>query len=134
MAFDNLSDAEFVSAFENCTLDAAAFHHIDHLRLARIYVEEYGQELAGQRLLTGICKFATHAGAPRKFHYTATIAWVKLVGGACAKENAAAPFADWIENNAELLNTRLPLRHYTQERFDSEQAKTSWIEPDLLPL
>jgi len=133
MGFNNMSDAEFVAAFENCALDAAAFHHIDHLRLARIYVNKMGGEVAARQLLSGIRKFATNAGVPNKFHHTATIAWLKLVAAACSKENTELSFTDWIQENLELQNTQLLSRLYSKERFESDEARTTWMEPDLSP-
>ena len=51
-----LSDAEFVRAFEACELSNESFHHRDHIRLAWIYLQSYGALEARRRMAAAIRK------------------------------------------------------------------------------
>ena len=79
-----MTDDEFVRAFESCGLSPDLFHHRDHIRLARIYVDRYGVELDGaqkatERFRSSLRKFAEHIGKSEKYHETITVAWMRLV-------------------------------------------------------
>jgi hypothetical protein len=97
-------------------------------------VKQYGAAEAEERVLSGIRKFANHAGVPGKFLYTTTVAWVQLV--AAARKNAPPDqtFTEWIAAHPELLRRDLLDRHYSKGRLQSPEARESWLEPDLMPL
>ena len=129
-----ISDDAFLQAFEACQLDPGKFHHADHVRLAWLYIQRYGARVAEVRLLEGIPKFAKRAGAPQKFHHTATIAWARLVAAACCESNSCGSFYLWIKRHPELLNKHLLNEHYSAGRLESSEARRGWIDPDLKPL
>lgn len=132
--FAKLSDAEFVAAFEGCTFAPGDFHHAGHVRLARIYLLELGEAGAQAKMLEGIARLAVHAGAPKKFHHTATVAWVRLVAAAVAQDSTPIPFEEWTTKFPELTDKDLLSTYYSPERFSSEEARITWLEPDLRPL
>ena len=132
-AFLHLNDREFVQAIEGCTFAPGDFHHAGHVRLARIYLLEFGEAGAQRKMLEGIARLAVYAGAPKKFHHTASVAWVRLVAAAVAKNRATVSFEEWITEFPELSDKDLLSLHYSRERFSSAEARTAWIEPDLRP-
>ena len=129
-----MSDGAVLQAFEACQLDPAKFHHADHIRLAWLCVNRYGASGAESKLLDGIRKFAQHAGAPQKFHYTITIAWARLVAAACCKSNSCDSFHEWIKTHPQFLNRYLLKEHYSAGKLESLQARCGWLGPDLKPL
>jgi hypothetical protein len=82
-------------------------------------------------MLDGIARLAVHAGAPKKFHYTATVAWVRLVAAAVAQEPSEIPFEEWLIGFPELSKKDLLSFYFSAEKLRSEEARLSWIEPDL---
>lgn len=129
-----MSDDAFLQEFEACQLDPAKFHHADHIRLAWLCVNRYGAGRAEARLLDGIRKFAERACAPRKFNYTITIAWTRLVATAQINSPAANKFFDWIQLHPELLDRNLLANYYSPDSLQTEEARSGWVEPDLAPL
>jgi hypothetical protein len=129
-----MSDDAVLQAFAACQLDPAKFHHADHIRLAWLCVNRYGAGRAEARLLDGIRKFAEHAGVPRKFHFTITIAWTRLVTAAQNNSPAANNFSDWIQLHPELLDRNLLAKYYSLDSLQTEDARSGWVEPDLAPL
>ena len=130
----HLSDEEFVRAFENCELAGASFHHADHVRLTWIYVREFGDQAATERVLAGILRFATHNGSPKKFHYTQTCAWVRLIASAHRESAELMTFVEFAGAHPDLLSADTLTRHYSKSVLDSPAARTGWVEPDVSPL
>jgi hypothetical protein len=130
----SMSDDAVLRAFEDCQLDPAKFHHADHIRLAWLCVRRRGASRAEALLLDGIRKMAQHAGVPQKFHYTTTIAWVRLVAAACCESDSSESFYEWIKIHPELLNKRLLKEHYSAGKLESLRARCGWLDPDLKPL
>lgn len=130
----DLNDAAFLSAFEECRLEPAKFHHADHLRLTWLYVKQCGAAQAELKVLSGIRKFANHAGVPGKFIHTTTVAWVQLIAAAQKNAPPDQTFVEWISAHPELLARNLLDRYYSKGRLTSPEAREGWLEPDLLPL
>src|SRR5262249_2428340 len=74
----NMNDMEFVRAFESCKLPPDLFHHRDHIRLAWIYLHQYGADQAVTRIAASIRNYAAHLGKSDKYHETVTVAWMRL--------------------------------------------------------
>jgi CDP-diacylglycerol--glycerol-3-phosphate 3-phosphatidyltransferase len=132
----HLSDEAFVRAFESCELTGSAFHHADHVRLTWIYVRQFGEQAAKERVLAGILRFATHSGSAKKFHYTQTCAWVRLIAAAQLKSEDVKIFLEFVAAHPELLDAQALARYYSKSLLESPAARAGWIEPDVsaLPL
>jgi len=75
-------------------------------------------------------RFAAGAGKPEKYHETITLFWVHLLSRAHAASRAER-LEDIVHANPQLLEKNFPLAYYSPERLFSEEARTSWVEPDL---
>ena len=129
-----LTDAEFVRAFEACQLSNESFHHRDHIRLAWIYLQRY-PELEARALMAGaIRKFAAHHGKSDKYHETVTVAWLRLVADGIARMPPGSSFEQLTAAGPELLDKRTIEKFYSPATLASESARTWWVEPDLQPL
>jgi hypothetical protein len=123
-----LADAQFLA-----TVDAmeAPIGHRDNLRLAWLLLRTHDTERAASRMLDIIESRAAHKGG--SVHITKTRAWTTIL----ASEQRADPDASFDEFLAErrhLLDHRFALRYYSQERLESDAARTSWVAPDLMQL
>jgi hypothetical protein len=87
-----LTDAELVRRFEDGSLPNAEFGHVEHVRLALLYVRSYGPSGALERLADGLLRFATRAGHPEKFSYGLTAAWVQAIDAARRGQPDAVTF------------------------------------------
>jgi hypothetical protein len=130
----HLGDEEFVRAFESCELAGASFHHADHVRLTWIYVCQFGEQGATERVLVGIRRFAAHNGSPKKFHFTQTCAWVRLISAAQRESSRAKTFVEFVAAHSELLDANALARFYSKSLLDSPAARAGWVEPDIGPL
>ncbi len=131
----NLSDEELLSRFEHGRLEPGDFHHGDHVRLAWICLRRFGRVGAEERLLRGIRAMAERAGAPQKFLYTTTVAWVRLVAAAMSADEAPIPsFATWVNDHPQLLDKNGLSKFYSRAVLESPKARRGWVDPDLAPL
>jgi hypothetical protein len=124
-----LTDDELVGGFEAATL--ASFPHADHVRLTIIYLNRFGREKTEQKLFDGLRRFAAAKGVPGKFHVTMTVAWIELVTAARAQHPALTDPAALVAACPVLLDRDALLRFYTSDRLNSDEAKTTWLPPDL---
>jgi hypothetical protein len=118
---ETMTDQEFVRAFESCELSPDQFHHRDHIRLARIYVELDGAAKATERFRSSLRRFAAHIGKSEKYHETITVAWMRLV------VNTATNDPGELE---KLMDKAYIERFYSPELLATDAARTRFVEPD----
>ena len=108
-----LSDTEFVAAFEACTLAADAFRHYDHIRLAWVYLGAFALDEATERMAESIRRFALHhTGSTAKYDAHLTRAWMHLVGHARVISPDAPDFATFADAHPMLFDRRRAFDHY----------------------
>ena len=122
-----MTDVELTRALERGEIKD--FHHASHLHVAWVYLTESSsvQQAAGKMRST-LRRFAAAAGKPEKYHETITLFWVHLLAHAASR---AERLEDIVRANPLLLEKNFPLAYYSPERLFSDEAQTSWVEPDL---
>jgi hypothetical protein len=144
-----MTDSEFLTAFEECTLAREDWTHEAHVRMAWLYLTKLGAEIVLDRVRGGIKKlnatFARQrsplcrAANPKDargltgYHETITAAFVAVIA---SRITAGEDFAAFRDHNPDLFDRKFPtlLKHYRPERLYSPTAKKEFIEPDLIPL
>jgi hypothetical protein len=129
-----MTDDQFLQAFESGSLPNAAFHHLDHLRMAWLYVRRDGAEQAEAEVLTHLKHFAAVKGALPLFNETLSRFWVRLVAHVADCYPHADSFDTLLACWPLLRDKSLPYRHYQRETLQSPAARKGWITPDVLPL
>jgi hypothetical protein len=113
-----------VDRFERCDYGLAEFGHREHLKVSWTYLQLYGYDAALARMREGLLRFSAHH---KKMGYneTITVFWMR-----CLYEHCEEDPVNVFENSPK----EVLFRHFSRERVMSEEAKTHWIEPDLLPM
>ena len=129
-----MTDAAFAAAFRDTSLPTSAFHHRDHVRMAWIYVREFGAGDAPARFAADLQQYARAKGVPGLFHATITTAYIALV----AELVAASPDASWdafAAAHPDLLTWKPGVldRYYSAERLGSPLARAQFVMPDRVP-
>ncbi len=128
------SDSKFIQQFINCELDPAEFSHEAHLRLAWININRYGVSQAETNIQNQLQNFVQHFGVKDKYNKTLTIAATKAVYHFMLKSKSGNFNAFLLEfpslkyNFKELMNS-----HYSFDIYNSDKAKSEFLEPDLIP-
>jgi hypothetical protein len=129
-----MSDVEFTRALERGEIANENFHHASHLHVAWVYLaESLSVQQAADKMRDTLRRYAATAGKPQKYHETITLFWVHLLSRAQAAGRGRR-LEDIVNANPQLLEKNFPLAYYSAERLFSDEARTSWVEPDLRPL
>ncbi|MFC7773860.1 hypothetical protein [Flavobacterium sp. GCM10027622] len=128
------TDAEFIQQLSDCTLPAALFSHEAHLRLAWIQLQHNHVEQAIDIIRVQIQNYAASLGAKDKYHETITVASVKAVAFFIQKTQSTT-FLELVTQNQSLKThfKSLLATHYSTDIFQSEEAKKTFLKPDLDP-
>ena len=129
-----MTDAELTRALERGEIASESFHHASHLHVAWVYLAESSSaQQAANKMRETLRRFAAAAGKPEKYHETITLFWVHLLSRTYAARGGE-PLEEIVDQNPQLLEKNFPLTYYSAGRLFSDEARTSWVEPDLKPL
>jgi hypothetical protein len=129
-----MTDVELTRALERGEIPNEDFHHASHLHVAWVYLAESSSvQQAANKMGETLRRFATAAGKPQKYHETITLFWVHFLAGVQAVSPAKG-LQEVVYANPQLLEKNFPLVYYSAERLFSDEARVSWMEPDLKPL
>lgn len=129
-----LTDIEFERQFEKGNLEPAFFNHEAHIRLAWIHITRYGIDEAMKKIPSQLLNYVTQHGFPHKYNHTLTIAATKVVYHFILRTHSQN-FKSFIQEFPGLKTNFQTLMgsHYSEGIYLSEEAKKSYVEPDLLP-
>jgi hypothetical protein len=129
-----LDDTTFEYKFEKGSLPPSLFTHEAHLRLAWIYIKNYGEKKAAEKISREIEQFDILHGCGDKFNKTITIAAIKVVNHFVGKSKSE-DFKSFIQEFPRLKTAFKELldSHYSSNILTSKKAKIQFIEPDILP-
>lgn len=132
LTHNQLSDFEFIQQFVIGTLNPNIFNHEAHLRLAWLYIDEFGLKQAEQDIQNQLQNFVAIVGAKDKYHKTLTIVAARIVHYFMQKFKSDN-FTDFINEFPQLLYEFKTLvnRHYSFNIFDSQEAKIKFLNPDV---
>lgn len=124
----------FELQFRNGTLNPSLFNHEAHIRLAWVHITKYGIEQALINVDSQLYNFVCSLGAKDKYNKTVTLAGVKAVYH-FVRKSKSNNFNDFIEEFPRLKTNFKDLlaQHYNSDIFNSETAKSSFLEPNVLP-
>ncbi|HWD65168.1 MAG TPA: hypothetical protein VG405_08325 [Solirubrobacteraceae bacterium] len=107
------------------------FGHREHVQLAWTYLRTLPPDEARAAMRRSIRHLAHAHDAPDRYHETLTLAWMDVVDLHLRDRPSDDSFADFIERNERLLDSRLLQRHYSPELLTSPQARREYVPPDL---
>ncbi|MEJ8569380.1 hypothetical protein [Elongatibacter sediminis] len=129
-------DQAFKHQVEACEYPVAEFDHRAHLRLAYVYLCAHGTDRAIRRMRDTILGLLRQAGVDPegKYHQTMTEAWILAVHHFMNKTKCSESADDFISQNPMMLDSKIMLTHYSAELLFSEEARRSFVEPNLDPI
>ena len=129
-----MDDSEFLRTFHEGSIPSDEFRHRGYLRLAWLVLSRHSRIEAESIVAREIQRFAVANRASNSYHDTLTRFWVRLLGHAMENAPEAGSIDGLLANFPFLLDKSLPYRHWQEETFNSDRARTGWVEPDLFPL
>jgi len=129
-----MTDVELTRALERGEIPNEDFRHASHLHVAWVYLAESSSvKQATNKMRETLRRFAAASGKPQKYHETITLFWVHLLARVRAVSRAEQ-LEELVYANPQMLEKNFPLDYYSAERLFSDEARVSWMEPDLKPL
>jgi transketolase len=130
-------DDEFLAAFESAQWPLDKWHHRQHIKVAYLYLRRYPFAEAQARIRERIKAFNAAKNVPDSltdgYHETMTQAWLQLVHFTLCEYGPAENADAFFEQNPHLSQKNALRFYYTRERFVSEHAKATFVEPDITP-
>ncbi len=126
MESDGISELD---RFERGEFDPKTFRHSEHVRIAHDMLRRERFVEALPRYARGIRKMAERAGRPEAYNETITTAFLALIAERM-RNKSVTDFATFSAVNANLFDKRALDRHYTRERLQSPDARSTFLLPD----
>lgn len=128
-----MTDDDFLTAFETCTIPRADWTHEAHVRMAWLYLSRLPFPVALQNARTGIARYNRSLGNTTGYHDTVTAAAVHVIA---ARMAAGEPYPAFLARNRDLIDnlTGVLREHYSAARLKSPEATAEFVAPDLRPL
>jgi hypothetical protein len=124
-----MTDVELTRALERGEIKE--FRHASHLHVGWVYLAESSSvQQAAAKMRDTLRQFAAAAGKPEKYHETITLFWLHLLSRVHAAGRGEG-LEEIVHGNPQLLEKNFPLAYYSAERLFSDEARNSWVEPDL---
>jgi len=127
-----VSDEDFLTQLEACTLPEDRFHHDDHLHAAWLYLTRFPLAQAIERFADVLRCYAASLGKPGRYHETITWAYLLVLNERmqCSEpgmtwEHFAAAHRDLFDWKNSIL-----LKYYRKETLESELARRVFVMPD----
>jgi hypothetical protein len=129
-----MTDLEFVAAFESCTLPLESFRHVDHVRMAFVYLKRYPLLEAIRRFAADLVRFAAPHWKTNLYHETITWAYMLIIQERLAREGRPVSWSEFTASNEDLLdwNDGILKKYYRAETLQSEFAKATFVFPDRI--
>ena len=99
-----MTDAELIARFEDATFAPGEFGHVQHVRVAWIYLERFGRDEALERMTRGLRRVVARLGQPDKFDAGLTRAWIDAIDAARAANPDARSFEALLASCPRLLD------------------------------
>jgi hypothetical protein len=127
-------DADFLRAFEDCTLPSQRFRHEGHVQVAWLMLGEDDLPGALRRFRAGLKRYASSLGQPGLYHETITVAYLLLIHERRQRGPRGEGFAAFARRNPDLLTWRPSVlgRYYRDETLASDLARRTFLLPDRL--
>lgn len=124
-------DEVFLSRFEDCTLPESGWTHFAHIRVAWLCLAQDDPGTALERIRGGILRYNTEVLLRmHKYHETVTVAFARIVSDRMQALQTWQQFADGMD---DILDPETPIlmTYYSGERLFSDEARQSFVEPDI---
>jgi len=129
-----MSDEEFISNFEACTLPAEGFHHQEHVRVVWLYLLRYSVLETLARFSEALKRFAAANGKATLYHATISWAYVFLIHERMARETRAQSWPEFMATNSDLFDWKNNIlkSYYEELTLKSDLARETFVLPDRL--
>ena len=126
-----MNDVDFIKKFEDGDFRKEEWVHLNHVRMAYIYLQSYSLQDGTEKIRTGLKKLIKAQGVDQgQFHETLTVGWAKLIDSMIRKRPITQNFEEFAKLNPQLLDRHSIYFFYSPELMASKEARAQYLEPD----
>lgn len=133
-----MDDDTLLEQFESTSFPIEDWHHRVHVKVAYLYLRRHNFEEALEKLRSGIRAYNAAKGIKDSpaggYHETMTRFWLELIRFTVSTRGPAATADDFADQNPQLLEQKVVRFFYSRDRFVSETARHTYLNPDLTDL
>ncbi len=136
-----MTDAEFLAAFESCTLPFAQWNHRAHVRVTFATLQRHGLDAGIDRLRECIKRYNAANDVPdgplHGYNETTTVASARIIHAvmtAYADTHPAPDSSSFCDVHPQLMSKHFLRLFYSPGQRILPEAKTTFVAPDLAPL
>jgi len=125
----------FLNDFAAGSVPSEEWTHQAHIAMATVYLARYGDTVL-PHTRASLRNHLLSRGKPiGLYHETLTILWLAVVAEA-TRLHQGLPLHESVKRNCTAFSgqSKLHERYYSFDVFNSPEAHTRWMPPDLLPL
>jgi hypothetical protein len=125
-----MSDEGFILRFESLEIPGREFRHIDHIRVAWIYLRSATLAEGAARFTVNFRGYLDHIGAQAKYHETITWFYLVVINERIRRSHAGS-WDGFARDNADLLDPAMGVlrQRYGPESLGSPMAKSVFLLP-----
>jgi len=122
-------------SFENTTVSRDDWKHAEHLVVALCYLEKHDLASATDKMRSGLMNllttgFGIDLEKEMPYHETLTVFWMQTVYAYSLMHNEKS-LIEKANGLIESFDKDHPLNFYTRNRLFSDEARATFIEPDI---
>jgi hypothetical protein len=122
-----------VRGFETCETKPEQFSHRAHITVCVWYLSQSNFDEAERKMKEGLYRFLLHYGL-HGYNETITMFWLKVLQQHLSQSKEKDSIVNLVNEIAEACgDSKIIFHHYSKEILQTDEAKTTWVEPDLLP-
>ena len=126
----DIDDDQLLARFATNTLPA--FPHEEHLHVVFVKSGTAGEDETLAFIREGIIAMAVANGKPEAYHDTRTVAWTRLI--VAKRSGFTGTFDEFLDEHPELIRRDLLSDYYSTDVLNSDVARATFLEPDLVSL
>ena len=125
----------FLAEFEAGAVPSAEWTHQAHIAMATVYLSRYGDSVLPHTRAALRNHLLSRGRSIGLYHETLTIFWLGIIAEAMQTQTGQ-PLHTVVRCNCTTFGgqSKLHQRYYSFDVFNSSEAHTRWMPPDLLPL
>jgi len=127
---------ELVRSFEEATISREDWRHAEHLVVALYYLTRHDMDTATGKMRDGIFNllrngFGVDLTKEMPYHETLTVFWMRVVAEFDGSKNGTS-LPEKANELAAGYDKDYPLKFYSRERLFSDDARATFVEPDII--
>lgn len=128
---DDAGIAAMIEQFEACRWPFAHWSHRCHLAAAAWYLRRWPDDVALEKVRSGIQLYNRTCGTGEGYHETITRLFLRTVRDRLNRADSNESLVSIVNGLARTRTVAWVREYYSEELLASPEAIASWVEPDL---